>query len=403
MRILTHDYGGYAFPSQLSRSLAKLGHQVLHAYCSSLSNTPIAGASTESSEHIRFRGIDIGRPVAKYNYVSRWRDETEYARRLCELMSQYRPDVVISANAPLDVQKRIWATADRHGIAKVYWLQDLLGVATRAVLSTKSPLLGLSVGNYYLNLERRLLRNSTRVVAISDDFVTYLDKIDVQAPRGVVVPNWAPLEEIPMRARDNDWSREFGLSPDKVRFIYSGNLGAKHEPHELLRLAQHLNNNGVGEFVVVSQGQGADWLRSEQERLQVGSLKVLPFQPKERFPEVLGAADVLVVQLGIDAGKYSTPSKVLSYLCAGRPVLASMPTTNYMARLIRENQAGLVAEPNDSEEFVRHADTLISNASLRTRLGSNARAYAEVNFDLDTITTRFEAILLAAQNSAEEN
>lgn len=36
MKILVHDYPGYAFPIQLSRELAKRGHRVLHAFASQL-------------------------------------------------------------------------------------------------------------------------------------------------------------------------------------------------------------------------------------------------------------------------------------------------------------------------------------------------------------------------------
>ena len=36
MKILVHDYAGHAFPPSLSRALAARGHQVVHAFASSL-------------------------------------------------------------------------------------------------------------------------------------------------------------------------------------------------------------------------------------------------------------------------------------------------------------------------------------------------------------------------------
>ena len=35
MRIIVHDYVGHPFQVQLSRELARRGHEVLHLYCSS--------------------------------------------------------------------------------------------------------------------------------------------------------------------------------------------------------------------------------------------------------------------------------------------------------------------------------------------------------------------------------
>ena len=63
---------------------------------------------------------------------------------------------------------------------------------------------------------------------------------------------------------------------------------------------------------------------------------MLPYQPFDRLPEVLASADVLVVILEPEAGRFSVPSKTLSYLCAGRAVLGSMPATNPAARLLTE-------------------------------------------------------------------
>ena len=52
---------------------------------------------------------------------------------------------------------------------------------------------------------------------------------------------------------------------------------------------------------------------------------LLPYQPFGRLSEVLASADVLVALLESDAGAYSVPSKVLTYLAAGRPILGAIP------------------------------------------------------------------------------
>jgi len=93
-----------------------------------------------------------------------------------------------------------------------------------------------------------------------------------------------------------------------------------------------------------------------------------------------------------DAGVFSVPSKVLSYLCAGRPLLASVPTTNLAARIIRRNRSGIVVEPHDVEGFVSAAARLLERPSLRAGLGRRARQYAETTFDIRRIGDRFEGL-----------
>ncbi len=77
--------------------------------------------------------------------------------------------------------------------------------------------------------------------------------------------------------------------------------------------------------MVVASGVSVDKLRAESERSPRHNLTVLPLQPAVDLPLVLGSADVLVALLESDAAEFSVPSKLLSYLCAGRPVLASRP------------------------------------------------------------------------------
>ena len=75
-------------------------------------------------------------------------------------------------------------------------------------------------------------------------------------------------------------------------------------------------------LVVVSEGRGADWL-AEQGRNEP-ALRLLPYQPYDRLPEVLASADVLIAVLEPEAGAFSVPSKILTYLCAATGIARGM-------------------------------------------------------------------------------
>jgi glycosyltransferase involved in cell wall biosynthesis len=113
---------------------------------------------------------------------------------------------------------------------------------------------------------------------------------------------------------------------------------------------------------------------------------------------VLGSADVLVAILEADAGVFSVPSKVLSYLCAGRSVLLAVPKENLAARIVLQCGAGPVVEPTDIRGFCAEAQHLIDSPTIREQNGCAARHYAETHFDIRRIADRFEEILRARQN-----
>jgi glycosyltransferase involved in cell wall biosynthesis len=111
------------------------------------------------------------------------------------------------------------------------------------------------------------------------------------------------------------------------------------------------------------------------------------------LPEVLASADVLVAVLEPEAGAFSVPSKILSYLCAARPLLASVPGDNLAARVVERSGGGVVVPPGDTPAFLSAAETLLDEPSRRVELGGRARAYAEAAFDIDAVAGRFEAVL----------
>jgi colanic acid biosynthesis glycosyl transferase WcaI len=96
-----------------------------------------------------------------------------------------------------------------------------------------------------------------------------------------------------------------------------------------------------------------------------------------------------------DAGIFSVPSKVLTYHCAGRALLLSVPADNLAARIVKDNQTGLVIPPRDEAGFMAAAETLLNDAKMRNFFAAQARAYAEQTFDIEKITDNFEKIIFA--------
>jgi colanic acid biosynthesis glycosyl transferase WcaI len=137
--------------------------------------------------------------------------------------------------------------------------------------------------------------------------------------------------------------------------------------------------------VVVSEGLGADSLRSQAVEQSLENLHVLDYQPYGQLAEVLATADVLVALLESSAGIFSVPSKVLTYLCAARPLLASMPKENLAARTIERAGAGIVTNPGDAAAFLSSAEVLFNDARTRIDMGQAARSLAETNFRIDVI------------------
>lgn len=396
MNIVVHDYSGHPFQVQLSRRLAALGHRVHHLYSADF-QTPKGDLARKPGDPASFGivGLSAGVPFAKDSFVRRRFQEQRFGRLVAAEIDRLAPDVVISSNAPLDTQLRIAAACRRRGCAFIFWLQDIYSVAIDRVLRNKAGLAGAMVGGWYRRVERQLLRRSDAVVAISADFVADVRAAGVAAERIHVIENWAPLDGLDYRPPD-----AAGEVERPARFVYTGTLGYKHNPGLLAQLAAQPG----AEVHVYSEGRSADELKAQAAREGLDNLVVRPWVPFAELPGVLAAADVLVAMIEPDAGTYSVPSKVLTYLAAGRPILAAIPPGNLAARLLVREEAGLVRAPADIDGLLADARRLAADPGLRRSLGLRGRRYAEQAFDIDSLGISFENVLrdaLAGRRQAD--
>ncbi len=388
MRILVSDYSGHPFQVQLSRSLAARGHQVCHVFSASF-QTPKGRLVRTDDDPAGFSIVPVrtDEPFAKQSFVKRQRQEVEIGRKIGEVIAGFAPDIVVSSNAPLDTQQRILAAARESDAKFVFWLQDIYSHAIAKVLSSKIPVVGSLIGGHYRRLEARMIAASDHVVLISPDFVAPVDALSPKHPPMSVIENWAPLDEVPSYERDNDWALA-NLAPTDFRMVYSGTIGFKHNPDLLLALAANVS----GDLCVFSEGEAADYLRSEGAKRGLANLKVSGWLPFDDLPKALASGDVLIVVLEPEAGIYSVPSKTLTYMCAGRPILGAIPQANLAARLIERHEMGFTAGPDDEAGFVESARKLQADRPMRERMGAAARSYAESTFAIETITDKFELV-----------
>jgi glycosyltransferase involved in cell wall biosynthesis len=386
MRIVLHDFGAYPFTAQLARALGER-HEVLYLYAGMKQPRARVEHREGDPSNVSYQPVGRRERYRARAGLSRVTQERRYGRALADAIVEARPDVVLSADTPLDAEWHALRAAHRVNSAFVHWIQDIYSLAVGRLLARRSRVIGRLLGARFEALERRIFRASDGLVAIAPDFVPILDRWGVDRDRITVIENWAPLDEVTALPKANGWAERHHLN-DVTVFLYAGTLGRKHDPTMLIDLAAAVPDSRV---VVVAEGIGADRLRSAQAGRP--NLVLLPLQPAAQINLMLASADVLVALLESDAGIFSVPSKVLTYLAAGRPILAAIPSTNLAAKTIVASQAGVVIDPGDRAGFVSAAQRLASDPSTRVAAANAGLAYASRKFDVADKARTFEAVL----------
>ncbi|EFQ84303.1 glycosyltransferase, group 1 family protein [Aeromicrobium marinum DSM 15272] len=394
MRMLVHDFSGHPFQVQLSRELSRRGHDVVHSSCAGYVSGKghlVAGPD----ESLTFETVGDGVVLAKDQFLKRLLQEVRLGFELVRHVRRVRPDVALMSNVQIPTLTIFALAMMVTRTPWVLWHQDVYSVAMRSFAGAKLSRSFRYVAGGVAVAERWCSRRSSAVVAIADSFVEVHRQWGT-ADKVTVIPNWAPLDEIVPRERKNDWSVEHRLD-DTLTLLYSGTLGLKHDPALLVSVARRVREAGRDvRLVVVNEGPAVEVIRAEAARHDV-PVTLLPFQPYERLPEVLASGDVLVVLLDQQAGAFSVPSKTLSYLCAGRPILGLMPAENLAADLVAGVGGGVFAPAETAmDDAATWVAELLGDPERRERIGADARALAEREFALSDCADRFERILTAS-------
>ncbi len=397
MRIVVFDYSGHPGQIQLSRWLASQSHHVLHLHCpdytsgkGDLSPRP---EDAEGPGSLTIGEVRLGASFDRYSLIPRIRQEIRAGWVATHRILSFSPDVVVLSNVPLLGHAVLAERLKRHGVPMVFWHQDIysraIGEAARRRLGPAGP----AVAHLADSIERRVARISSQIVAISGAYLPTLERWGVPPADITVIPNCVPVDEIVPRPRENDWALRHDLQQRPVA-MYTGTLGLKHDPSLLLEMALEIKQSmPEARLVVVSQGQGREFLEAQACARSLDQLVLLDYQPFEELPDVLGSANVVVALLEPEAGVFSVPSKVLTYLCAGRPVLGVMPPENQAAKMIEGAEAGWIVPAGKRVEAVDQLVAALADIAGTAEAGRRGRKFAETTFAIDTVGRRFEGVL----------
>jgi colanic acid biosynthesis glycosyl transferase WcaI len=242
-------------------------------------------------------------------------------------------------------------------------------------------------------VERVTYRLSDRIVVLSDGFRESLVARGVSEGKIWVVPVWLQPDEISPRDRDTEFRRRHGIGKDQLVVLYAGTIGIVSGAAIMLDVAERLRTNPRVIVLFVGEGQVRENLESEAKSRELTNVRFLPFQPRELLNEVQASADISVVTLAPGRGRTSVPSKVIGYLAAGRPVVASVDLDSDTAKCIERAECGEVVPPGDPEGLAATLAALLADPVSRERLGGAARRAFDREYAAPTVLTRYCTML----------
>jgi len=194
-----------------------------------------------------------------------------------------------------------------------------------------------------------------------------------------VLNNWlsAPKEE-----SDRSLTVSLGL-PDKLIFVYAGNMGLAQGMDCMITLAQNLSDRSELAFVFVGRGTEVARLKRMVAKKH---LKNVVFHEEVEPWEVAGVlkqCHVGLLALDPRLKSHNIPGKLLSYLQVGLPVLARINIGNDLEKIIDDYDVGRVCAGDDDDRLQRFAEELIDNPDVRAEMAGRGKDLASKMFSTE--------------------
>ena len=274
--------------------------------------------------------------------LGRFKESFSFGTECAKYISEHHQEIAcIYANAwPLGSQYCIVKAANKFRIPVAMHVQD---VYPESLMNKLPSFVGSLLKALLLPMDRYILRNSTKVIAISEKMKAHLVRTrGIDAEKVSVVINWQDETDF------LEYQKSAGAVPethDKFTFMYMGNIGPVAGVDLLIDAFNLLKANKARLVIAGSGSMKAALLDKAKDNQNIEFWDA----PNGKVPEIQSKADVMMLPIKKGAASSSIPSKLPAYMFSAKPILGSMDADSDTANAIKEAGCGNIVEPENKE------------------------------------------------------
>lgn len=392
-----------AFSTYRAEYLAAAGHQV--QVCTTFPyypewKVPAAYAGRLHASETR-KGVSILRSCAYIPHpptaLKRIVHEASFlVSSLVSAAFQKRPQLLLVVSPPLGLALNAILLGRLWGIPYVFDVEDMQPDAAADLKMLPSWVIRL----LYL-LESAAYRHAALVTTITHGM------------RQRIVAKGIPPEKVALiEPRVEDALLSLGPEPglafrlqhgleNKFLVTHSGNMGVKQGLEVIVAAAALSRGDESILYLLVGDGAAKAAIERRAALLGLANIRFLPLLSDADFRGLLSATDLFLLTQQKSVSDQLFPSKLVTYLAAGRPVVASVNSSSEAAQVIVESEAGLVVEPEDPHSLLGAIQACRGEDPAARR--RNARAYAERRWSCSRVLGQMERTLISVVKARQES
>lgn len=306
--------------------------------------------------------------------------EGSFKRAIDKYFGDVKFDLILYSTPPITLQKTVEYVKKRDGAITYLLLKDIFpqNAVDLGILSKKGWK-GL-LYKYFRRTEDKLYKSSDYIGCMSEGNVRYLlENNHLDLNKVEVCPNSIEISAIEETYNRENILDKYNIPKDKIIYLYGGNLGKPQGIDFVMECLKSNRENIEMFFLIVGNGTEFGRLKKTLDEQSISNVKLMDNLPKLEYDELAKACDVGLIFLDKRFTIPNFPSRLLSYMEMGIPVVAATDTNTDIGDVIENGKFGFWSESGDVQGFNDNIRKL-KDIELRQAMGSNSRKYLEDNY-----------------------
>lgn len=263
-------------------------------------------------------------------------------------------DLVLYSTPPITFASVVKYIKKRDNATTYLMLKDIFPQnAVDIGMLSKKGIKGV-IYKYFRRKEKKLYALSDRIGCMSKANVDYITKnnCEIDEKKVEICPNCIEVRDMRIDSELRSQIRKkYGIPEGKKVFVYGGNLGKPQGIPFIIECLKSQENNESAYFLIVGNGTEYSKLENYFDQSAPKNAKLLQQLPKADYDLVVSACDVGMIFLDHRFTIPNFPSRLLSYMQSGLPVMACTDPNTDVGKIIVENRFGWWCESNNVEDF----------------------------------------------------
>lgn len=286
--------------------------------------------------------------------ISTVKIESQFISAIKHYFADITFDLVIYSTPPITLYKAVSYVKKRDNAKTYLLLKDIFPQNAVDLGMMKKSGLSAFVYKYFRRREKKLYAISDYIGCMSEANVQYLishnPKLDSKNIE--ICPNSFEIEDLRVNGEERVLMRKkYNIPCDKKVLIFGGNLGKPQDIEffmECLKTAHTINDVY---FLVVGDGTEYNRLSRFLNSENYSNVRLMKILPKSDFDGMIASCDIGLIFLDHRFTIPNFPSRLLSYMQAGLPVLACTDSVSDVGKVITDGGFGWWCESTSPHKF----------------------------------------------------